>query len=132
MLEDVGDTNGKGEWESGRRKGEIHQGDGAYFVVLMNEATRKLKWQLRNIISSAVKRVSRNCARGSARFIRVQQALPTRFVPHFVSVPTSLAFIPFRKHSKEGLLGGRDFIPRELFRYNNNRGNLSNLGSLGK
>lgn len=68
----------------------------------------KLKWQLRNIISSPVKRVSRNRARGSARFIRVQQALPasrrallhSRFVIHFVSVPPPPAFSSFRKYSR--------------------------------
>lgn len=99
--------------EEGRRKGEIHQGDGAYFVVLMNEATRKLKWQLRNIISSAVKRVSRNCARGSARFIRVA-SFATRFdaSSHF-----RFHFLAFENIRK------RDFYRRELFRYNNNNWN---------
>lgn len=129
-----------GESESGRRRGEIRQGDGAYFVALMNEATRKLKWQLRNIISSAVKRVSRNCARESARFIRVTTSVAKRL--QRVSSPPLVSSPPFRFRSHHSgfhcLLKiferrifrrkNRDFIPRGLFRYNNNRGNgnLSN------
>lgn len=80
-------------WERGWKVGEGEEspagGRAGSLFGLMNEATRKLKWQLRNIISSAVKRVSRNCARGSARFVRVQQASPasTCWLPHRVSFP---------------------------------------------
>ena len=38
------------------------------YSALMNEATRKLKWQLRNIISSAVKRVSQELCQGIRTF----------------------------------------------------------------
>lgn len=74
---DAGNTNEKdtGCWEGKAPRGKpIHQRDAGCLFDLMNEATRKLKWQLRNIISSAVKRVSRNRARGSARFIPARSA----------------------------------------------------------
>lgn len=55
---------------NGKRKkeGQSTKGMPVAYSALMNEATRKLKWQLRNIISSAVKRVSQELCQGIRTF----------------------------------------------------------------